>query len=433
MNISTSHNLRHKLIRVFLLQIAFISIIALGGVYAAKLLLENVMIRAALESEAAHFWERYDNNPEFQLPDVSNLLGFIAINGDLTTIPEAFYDLKPGLNRAVYDNAHPIVYVEDNNNARLYLIFDEASVSRLALVFGILPLASVLIILYISAWISYRMAHKAISPMSLLADRVANTDLKDGQWVDIPLEDIKADSDIETLSLIKAIEDFAERLESFVERERQFTRDASHELRTPIAVLSSSLELLERKFQDEEAKPVIERMQRTITSMQSLIETLLVLAREGQTSFESKIVNVNNLLKTKLEECEEIYKDKNLNITFESASELSIKAPEKLLEVLMNNLITNAFNYTSQGEINVGVTENGFWVADTGEGINKEDVEEIFKPFYRIDKQRDESNPKKKGYGLGLSIVKKICERCNWSISVDAEREVGTKIIVSLN
>lgn len=431
MNSTTSHNLRHKLIRVFLLQIGFISVMALGGVYAAKLMLENVMIRAALESEASHFWERYDQNPEFHLPDVSNLLGFLAVDGDLSNVPEAFYDLNPGLNRVLYDNAHPIVFVDDHQNARLYLIFDEASVSRLALVFGILPLASVLIILYLSAWISYRMAHKAISPMSLLANRVANTDLKDGQWVDIPLEDIKSDSDIETLSLINAIEEFAERLESFVDRERQFTRDASHELRTPIAVLSSSLELLERKFKDEEAKPVIERMQRTITSMQSLIETLLVLAREGQTT-SLETVNVNKLLKEKLSESKDVYKDKQLDEYFTEQTELTIQAPEKLLEVLMNNLITNAYNYTDDGEISASVTSTGFWIADTGVGINKEEIQEIFKPFYRADKQRDESNSKKKGYGLGLSIVKKICDRCNWKISVDKERKTGTKIIVEL-
>ena len=420
----TKTNLHAKLIKVFLIQVALISVVTIAGIYAAKTTVEDILVRAALEGEASHFWSVREQQPDFPLPNTMNLKAYLAMNGQTQHLPESLQSLEPGLQRAKLNGGTPIVYVEDKGSQRLYLIFDEVKVSRLALVFGILPLAAVLVVLYLLAWFAYRQSHKAVSPIVKLAKAVEEAEVKEGHLTDLDLHELRESPDEEVSSLVKALDQFTDRLELFIERERLFTRDASHELRTPIAVLRSAMELLERRYQVEEDK-TISRIYRTLYDMEALIETLLILAREQEQVLPTSRVQLNALVTEEIDTLTLLFKDKSLVVQIEETAILELDAPERVVHILVGNLIRNAFNYTPKGTITVKIWQQGFSVRDSGVGMDKQQVKQVFKPFYRGEKQNQAH-----GYGLGMTIVKRLCNRYNWHLSISSELGAGTEVSV---
>ena len=418
----SNNTLQRKLVRVFLLQIALISLVTLAGIYAAKLTLEGILVRAALQGEADYFWQMRDANPQFALPNTMNLKSYMMVAGDATSIPEPLKELSPGMHRVAMDKLVPIVFVDDHNGQRLFLLFDEVKVSRLALVFGIMPLAAVLVVLYLLAWFAYRQSHQAVSPIVQLARAVSEVDFKDGHLARLDLGSVRDITDDEVASLVSALDSFTERLDSFVERERNFTRDASHELRTPIAVLRSALEVIERKYGDS-ASPQVNRMYRTLYDMEALIETLLILAREQGQSLPQQRVMVNDLITSELETLKIIYHDKSITVNVEEAGMLSVIAPERVLQILISNLLRNAFNYTSRGSITIRVRSDGFSVADSGIGMNQDQMRQVFKPFYRAGQ-----DGQSQGHGIGMTIVKRLCNRYDWNLMLSSKIGEGTEV-----
>jgi signal transduction histidine kinase len=415
-------NLHAKLIKVFLIQICLISIVTIAGIYAAKTTVEDILVRQALEGEADHFWQMRSQKPDFSLPNTMNLIAYLAEKGNMATVPEPLRDLPPGLQRAAFNNENPIVYVEDQGSDRLFLVFDEVKVSRLALVFGILPLAAVLVTLYLLAWFAYRQSHKAVSPIVKLARAVEDAEIREGSLPDLDLAELREIPDEEVSSLVRALDQFTHRLEHFIERERLFTRDASHELRTPIAVLRSAMELLERRYDVEEDK-TIRRIYRTLYDMEALIETLLILAREEEDVLPTKRVEVNQLVAEEIDTLRLLFQDKSIVVQTDEEALLALEAPERVLHILIGNLLRNAFNYTPEGTISIRIWSQGFAVKDSGVGMDKQQVKQVFKPFYRADNAIN-------GYGLGMTIVKRLCNRYNWHLRIASELGAGTEISV---
>ena len=127
--------LQHKLSRVFVLQALLISIAIVLGIFISAKIFEKVLVKRALEGEASHYWARYDKDSSAPRPDTLNLLGYIAVNGDFSEVPAGLRALQPGYRRVPLDGKEPLVYVEDQGSARLFLVFDEEQVTGLAFYF----------------------------------------------------------------------------------------------------------------------------------------------------------------------------------------------------------------------------------------------------------------------------------------------------------
>ncbi len=417
------NNLRTKLIHVFLLQIVLISLLVVGGVYAAKFIVKDVLIHRALEGEAAFFWARYAEDHRQPLPTTLNLTGYLSAKGHPTQgVPSAFQSLQPGMHRIAYAGHQPIVYVSDRFGRRLYLVFDEKSVSRLALLFGLLPLAFVLVFFYLLAWVAYRQSSKAVSPLMQLANQVDAMNFRTGKWAPLDVGSFDMAHNLEVHSMVTAINHFIERLHQFVEREREFTRDASHELRTPIAVLKGALEVLERRH-PELSDPAITRMQRTLRDMQELTETLLLLARDESGTLPSSDVDMSALVQEKLEALKLLHGEKPLRVDVTNEAPLRVRAPEKVLEMLVGNLLGNAFNYTSRGTVKIILRDQSMDIIDSGVGMKKEQIQAATRPFYRAT---DSSGTP--GYGLGMAIVQRLCSRYRWRLTISSAYGEGTRI-----
>ena len=237
-----------KLIRVFVLQMLFISLITALGVYTAAWIVEKVMVKAALEGEAVHYWTWLLQDPQHPTPNTDNLRGYLAQNGDFSQVPAEIRAMQPGYERVHLGQSNPLVYVEDKANQRLFLVFDENSVGKLSFYFGVVPLSLALMVIYLSAWVAYRLSRRTLSPLVSLAQTMRRFDGKGNDFADLKLDEYTAIAvNDEVRILAQSLQEFTHRLQQQLIREREFTRDVSHELRTPLAVISGSLELLQKQ------------------------------------------------------------------------------------------------------------------------------------------------------------------------------------------
>ncbi len=422
---TAKHGLHYKLIRVFLLQVLLISLATLIAVFAAAKVVEDVLLKQALEGEASYFWALYRQYKNVPRPNTMNMQGYLAVDSDYSEVPPELRSLKPGYTRTRLQGRTPIVYVQNLNQSRLYLVFDEEQVAGLSFYFGVVPLTLVLISIYLVAWLSYRQTRKAISPLVKLARRVDQFNIREQSLAELDLNDLRHETDSEILILIDALDHFTERMELFIERERNFSRDASHELRTPLTVIKSSLALLQKRadYQENEKKALV-LIDRTLCDMETLIDALLLLAREESAPLPEDDILINDLISNLVEQLTHIMAKPQLDLKMEVNCLLTITAPEKVLSIVFANLLRNAFTYTEKGIILIRIEQHSVSISDSGVGIDKEQLRQVFEPFYR-------GSHDKKGHGLGLAIVKRLCNRYGWSSKVHSKPGEGTCVSVN--
>jgi signal transduction histidine kinase len=419
--------LRAKLIRVFALQVGIISLATVAGIYIANTLIVDMVLRAGLKTEADYYWERWKRDPAASLPETSNMQSYMALQDDVTQVPAALRDLPPDGKVRSLTHDTQLVHVSERDGHRLYLVWAKAQIYDIAFFFGIVPLAVVLLIIYGLAFLAYRLSQQAISPIVQLAQQLEHYDFDRERGLAIDLSPLRESADSEVLAMIRALETFSERLRAFIERERVFTRDAGHELRTPVAVLKGSLDLLE----DRADRPVPERnalrrMRTTVDDLEALLETLLMLARESELDLPKEEVAVNELVARQVELLQGAAARSGNRLGLLEEAELKVRAPPKVVEIVIGNLLRNAANYTQAGSIEVAVTASGVRISDTGIGMSSEELAKVFEPFYRVDESRGLT----KGHGLGLSIVKRLVRQFGWSLSAQSRPGEGTTMEV---
>jgi len=220
------------------------------------------------------------------------------------------------------------------------------------------------------------------------------------------------------------------RLEDAFKREKQFTADASHELRMPLAIVQGEATLaLEKDRSKEEYRKSLEAISQETEHMSAILKKLLFLARnENVKVFEFERVNLKELLTELADDIELLCEDKSLHFKFDAQEDLVVKGDAVSLQELFYNLLNNAIQYTQQeGNISLRLSREGnnacIRVQDTGIGIPEEHLEYIFDRFYRVDKS---SSRNKGGAGLGLSICKRIIEIHGGEVSVESKVGVGS-------
>jgi len=412
----------HKITRAFLLQGILISIAAMLSVFFAKIVLEEILIKEAIKQEADYFWENYQYQQSFPLPDTRNLTGYF----DIAQLPSALQQNipeEPGFYE--YRKDEIVLYISQQDARTLYLLYNRGQVDTLAAYYGLFPLALVLIILYLSLWLTYRFSRRTISPVSLLARQVNKIDIASRDLSPLQIENLPFDIDDDIQVLSDAIVNLGERLDAFVTREQNFTRDASHELRSPLTVINIAADMLlaEQELPDAAKKSVM-RIKRAASDMEELTAAFLLLARESDQELSTDLVSVNDIIDEEIERAQLLNKDKHLDINYSPRYRLETHASDKVLSVLFGNLIRNAFLYTDHGSIDITINKDSVIIKDSGKGIPQQQVEDIFKPYYRGN------NTATHGYGVGLTIVKRLSDRFNWPIKISSTPGKGTRIEV---
>jgi signal transduction histidine kinase len=420
-------SLHSKLVKVYILQFALISTTTLLSVVIAAYVLEHLLIHNALKQEAEHYWSlSTSTDTPHALPNTRNLRGFL----NDTALPVELRNLSLGFGRIQWQGQQAIYYASDFSSQRLYLIFLQKNVLKLAFYFGILPLSLLLLIFYIFMWFSYQQSRRALSPLTQLAKRVSEYKFSEKNLPDMKLQDLRDQADLEVLSLMNALEQFNKKIFDHIERERNFTRDASHELRTPLALLQASLDVIE---QDAKQHPVpiktqqhLQKIQITTNNMLALLEALLLLARDHDQQLATKKIDLVPIITEWKQHHQQEISQKNITFQLIKEADITLNAPPFVAQIVLENLLNNALKYTHTGRIDVFVQSHQINIKDTGEGINIDDLPHIFSPFYR-GLNEHENIPKISGFGLGLSIVKRICDQQGWQILIASEIGIGTQ------
>ena len=206
------------------------------------------------------------------------------------------------------------------------------------------------------------------------------------------------------------------------DKQKLFIANASHELKTPLAIIQANMEALDVNKENEKWKSNIED---EINHANKLVLDLLQLAKMDAGNIEKTTAeNIN--LKTEIEKRIEIFKPKFAgNISLKNTSENKVaNLPKQDFLQVLDILLDNATKYGDK-KISLLLTKNSFTITNDGATITKEDLKKVFDRFYQADKTKD-------GSGLGLAIAKAICEQNNWQILCDSNNK-STSFSVVLN
>ncbi|MEL7052184.1 MAG: HAMP domain-containing sensor histidine kinase [Cyanobacteria bacterium J06588_5] len=222
---------------------------------------------------------------------------------------------------------------------------------------------------------------------------------------------------------------------------KQFTADASHELRNPIAVIQTNVQVALSDPDEQFQRTQLEVVERLTRRLGRLVDDLLFLARQesGLVPMRHTTIDIADLLQEVFEEQQAIAQTKSLTLTYTATDPIPAMQgdPDQLIR-LFTNLIANAIQYTTQGSITLTLsstsTQNTVTITDTGIGIPAKDLSHIFDRFYRVDPARSRSagGSSAGGSGLGLAIAKIITDNHQGQLTLTSEPRVGTTITVTL-
>ncbi len=227
-------------------------------------------------------------------------------------------------------------------------------------------------------------------------------------------------------------------IQKMVEEQNRFISDASHEFRTPLTALKSSLEvnLRDKNLTIENAKKTMGESIKDVNDLQRLSDSLLQLSQyeKPQQNINYEVVSLKQVINESIKKIESLAKNKNINLK-NSTIDINIKGNKYGLVDLFVTLLDNAIKYSKEKSVINIITKKTnhtvfILIEDHGIGIDKKDIPHLFDRFYRSDKARSKKGAD--GYGLGLSIAKKIVEQHKGSIKIESKLKKGTTIKIGL-
>jgi signal transduction histidine kinase len=273
---------------------------------------------------------------------------------------------------------------------------------------------------------------RKLSPLQELAQIAGQ--VSERSWEFVPPTAVLATSELSPIA--HSIESLLKGLRESFERQRQLTGDAAHELKTSIAVLKSSLQLLTLSHRtNEQYEAGLDGLLVDTERMEDLANRMLALARLEESPAESNAsTDLQAAMQTIADRLSPLAQLKHVALEVTAGDAANVAMQPDDAEVLCSNLILNALQHSSAaGRVSAAVqTRNGIIelrVADQGEGIPEDALPHVFDRFYRADRSRSRNSG---GAGLGLSICKAIAERSHGSIEIQSTKGTGTQVKVTL-
>ena len=363
------------------------------------------------------------------ITDMKKKILFTARNG--SWMPEALITGKQAM--VTRDGVQWLIVKQDYNMDGAELtVFAGTSTAAVVDSLGDLRLllwALVPLYLGISALGAYFIAGHTLKPIAAITETACSIGRGD---LSRRIGGIESKDEVGELSL--AFNAMLDQVEESFHRERQFSSAASHELRTPVAVISACVEDALNGEQNPENSENLTTIQKESTRMNRIISQLLMLARgyEGCYPLNRELIFLGDMINSVMEELCDLAAASNITLENDIAPDIRIYTDQSLMTQLFVNVIGNGIKYgKAGGVVNATAANKGqvteIIISDDGIGISTEDLPHIFERFYRADKARDRT-----GSGLGLSIAKWIMDIHNGNISVSSIEGEGTIFRISL-
>jgi signal transduction histidine kinase len=414
--------LRSRLIVSFLLFGTLLSVLFAGAAMALQSWLEDALIATTLADEVDQYIADLRVDPTLVEPFYTRLEGFVTRPERADIVPPPFRDLPSGVHSVQTEKGHFKAAVRKDDDFWVFLTYDVSENRELArrLLWGLI--AAVVFFSMLSLALGIWSAGRVMAPVSALAKRLEALD-----------ETTAAGSlkrhfpDDEVGQLAAALDDYAARLQELVERDKAFNADVSHELRTPLAVIAGATELmLAQPDLSERNRERLLRIARAARQCTDITTALLHLVRsERANDGQQPAQDVGRIASQVLDQFRPLVGERELTLTFDPQDQVSVIAPDSVIAVILGNLIGNAIRYTNEGEVRVRVERGQVQILDTGPGIAEEELPRVFDRHFR---GRQTSGTK--GSGLGLSIVKRLCDLYGWAITFVNREQGGLVVIV---
>lgn len=415
-------SLRSRIIIAFCLFGAVLGIVYAVAVYISLDFIDDHLVNSRLKEEVEHFishHQRYSNYPQPTSPYITAFFGTESMPLYVLHMIDGFAE---GIHEAYIDEEEYHIAIQQlpGQEKLLYLLYEVSALEfteKRKLSIRIVLATGVALMVALGLWIGWLTSRKVIEPVAHLAELVNRSGPEN-----LPTDLSRNFINDEVGVLAQALEQTMQRVEAFVEREQQFSRDASHELRTPVTVIKGSVELLKKKssLNEKSVNRPLKRIERSVANMENIIETLLWLSREDAAVDQNQNFAVVPVVQEIIEQNRYLIGNKPVDFEFVTEDEPYLTMPAALFQIALTNLIRNAAQHTACGTIRVIVKNDRVLVADTGAGIDTDDLDQITQPHVR----RGRSN----GFGLGLSIVKRLCDRLDWGFEIESEVERGTTV-----
>lgn len=282
----------------------------------------------------------------------------------------------------------------------------------------------------LSGILAYYVSGKSLEPLKELSENIEQIQIKN--LSDSKIEEVNIK---EFERLVSSFNDMLERLSASFKNQREFTANAAHELKTPLAIIQSQIDLYEEDNSslNSESKEFLSMLKSQISKLNTIITSLLDLSELESIKRQNKI-ELSSLIDEIIDDLYPLLDKNKIKISNKIDKDLYILGSDTLIYRLFYNLIENAIKYNKEnGKIEIwSEIENSFidiFVKDDGIGMDQEDLKNIFNPFYR-------SNNKKSlvdGSGLGLALVDGIAKVHKAEISVSSEINFGSTFKIKFN
>ncbi|MFD0320639.1 MULTISPECIES: sensor histidine kinase [Lysobacter] len=380
---------------------------------------EHLVWTSLMDTELDHFVERSRIDADYRWTDTQAL----SLYDDATRPPPPeLRGLSPGIHDEVgYNGVEHVVLVREVDGRRLTLALDIDDMEHrefdLALTIAGSAITTLLLLCVVIGWGVRRL----VRPLSNMAERIGNLQPnRAGQRVEVP----EAASS-ELVVIADAVNDYVERNDRFVERERAFIDSASHELRTPIAVIAGATEIaLDADDLPQGTRHQLDRIRRTARDVEQLISLLLVLAKDPERlTRSSDRFALDQLLPEIVEDHRHLTRDKDLALSLAPMPHCQIVAPLQIVQAAIGNLLRNAIENSDRGEIAIRLEADATLVIeDPGHGMTPEEISALYTRVARGGRG---------GGGIGLDLISRLCEHLGWSLRFDAtERGTRTTLVL---
>lgn len=407
-----------------------------GSLYYASEGMEAALVEQMLREQLRFVIRHHAHEPDRLPPAAPNVQYYIARNGaEKANLPLFARSLAPGMHDVVVvkgeEERH--VAIEDAGETRFVVVYDIRPYEDKERAFRSLIWISIVGLALASLPIGYLLAGRLTGQLQDLADRVAALP------PDAPPAHFAGPNQATEVSTVaRALDDYQRRMLELLRREKEFTANASHELRNPLTTILTSCEILAREQNvPPRVQERIEFIRQAVEQMVAQVQALLVLARSES---DPKAAAPENL---DVGECVDdatrpllpALRAKGLELRVDVPQAATIRANRQALSLVLSNLLTNAIRYTRSGYVSVRCGEGRLTVADSGEGIAPAHLERIFGRFYRagnagVQRGAEASPDADESLGIGLDIVRRVCERAGWGVEATSTSGKGSSFSI---
>lgn len=316
------------------------------------------------------------------------------------------------------DSSTSIIFAAGAYRRRIALVFGlhllAIAITCLMGIYNVAPLAAVLVLIVITSVLAWFAALREWRPISALAKVVNGWNEERPDLDSLSPDRLPRRTDADIAVLARGLHSLASRISGYNERERSFTRDASHELRSPLTVIKMSNEMLaDEPDLSSFGQRSVQRIRRAAREMEGLVEAMLILARESDNGVGEQDFVVNDVLQHELAYAREVIEGRPIELRLDEPSRFAVHASPRVFSVLCWQLIRNACQQTDQGTIVVTVAPGMVTVTN------------------RVPPEPSTSQPgvpRADRHGFELAIAQRISERFAWPLELqtrDGEENIA--------